>query len=88
MEQLKKSGTFGYWIGFWILVGCWVISFLMSGLVEPLPMLLFRLTLNGIAVLYFLFYYLFQTLHQYRLARRRRTQIIVLFNGKESILEG
>ncbi|NLP52424.1 hypothetical protein [Bacillus sp. RO1] len=84
----KNNGTFGYWIGFWVLVGCWVISFMVSGLieVEQLAMLKIRLTLNIVAVIYFLSIYLFQIFQQYMLERRRRNQIIVIFNGKESIL--
>lgn len=85
-QERNNNGILGYWIGFWMLVGCWGISFLVSGMVEPLNLLKFRLILNGVAVLYFLSYYLFQCLQQYKLERKRREQIIVIFNGKECIL--
>lgn len=85
-QERNNNGILGYWIGFWVLVGCWGLSFFVSGMVEPLNLLKFRLILNGVAVLYFLSYYLFQYLQQYKLERKRRKQIIVIFNGKECIL--
>ncbi|WP_339149051.1 MULTISPECIES: hypothetical protein [unclassified Sutcliffiella] len=89
MVQHEKSnnGTLGYLVGFWLLVGCWAISFLVSGMVEPQAMLEFRILLNIIAVIYFLGIYLIQTLRQFNLTRKRRNQVIIFFNGKKIALE-
>ena len=89
MVQHEKSnnGTLGYLIGFWLLVGCWAISFLVNGMVEPHPMLEFRITINIVAVIYFIGVYLIQTILKLNAARKRRKQVIIFFNGRKIAIE-
>ncbi|WP_078381908.1 hypothetical protein [Sutcliffiella halmapala] len=73
-----------YWIGFLVLVALWIISFLFSSLIEPLRLLQLRLSLNGVAVTYFLsihFIHLFLT--KRGKLKELQNEIIIWFNGKE-----
>jgi heme/copper-type cytochrome/quinol oxidase subunit 4 len=73
-----------YSTGFLVLVGLWIISFILGSLVEPLRLLQLRLALNGVAVVYFL------SVHFSYFYLRKRSKlneiqhdIIIWFNGKE-----
>ncbi|WP_223702389.1 hypothetical protein [Sutcliffiella deserti] len=79
-QQHEKIELRLYSIGLIMLAALWVLSFFFSGFVSPQRLLETQLSLNGIAVLYFLSIYFFQS----RLVKKeQQPNIIILFNGRE-----
>ncbi|CAG9621121.1 hypothetical protein [Sutcliffiella rhizosphaerae] len=84
MENNKADNSTGWYLyGFITLVFLWIVSFIVSAWFEQMTMLLVRLTLNGIAISYFLTIYFIQLTKHFLSERRRQNEIIIQFNGRE-----